>query len=141
MQFKITFLIVTSPLHIFKGILNEKEFIDISICNPPFYSSSEEAAAEAAKKRKNLKIKSSKLNFGGKDSELWCLGGEVNFILRMIQESKEVQNNCRFFSSLVSKADSLPPIYKELKKVKAKEIRTIDMAQGQKRSRLVAWTF
>ncbi len=131
----------TSSLHIFKGIVNENERIDISICNPPFYSSSEEAAVEAAKKRKNLKIKSSKLNFGGKDSELWCLGGEVNFILRMIQESKEVQDNCRFFSSLVSKADSLPSIYNELKKVKAKEIKTIDMAQGQKKSRLVAWTF
>jgi 23S rRNA (adenine1618-N6)-methyltransferase len=35
----------------------------------------------------------------------------------------------------------LPGIYKELQWAEAVEVKTIDMAQGQKKSRLVAWTF
>ena len=131
----------TAPLHIFKGVLDNEEPIDISICNPPFHASPEEAKAGSQKKQRNLGLKSSKLNFGGKANELWCSGGELNFIIRMIQESKEVKKQCRLFSSLVSKAENLPSIYAELKKIKAQDIKTIEMAQGHKKSRLVAWTF
>ena len=138
---KIKLKLQSSPQSIFKGILESEDLFDISICNPPFYSSKQEALATSFKKRKNLGISSSKLNFGGTANELWCSGGEHDFLLRMIKESKEVQNKCRYFSSLVSKIDNLPSIYNELKNIKAQDIRTIDMAQGQKKSRLVAWTF
>ena len=35
----------------------------------------------------------------------------------------------------------MPQIYAALKEIKARDVRTIDMAQGQKKSRVVAWTF
>jgi 23S rRNA (adenine1618-N6)-methyltransferase len=49
--------------------------------------------------------------------------------------------NCLWFTSLVSKKENLSSIYKTLNKVSAVEVKTIDMAQGQKTSRIVAWTF
>jgi 23S rRNA (adenine1618-N6)-methyltransferase len=42
---------------------------------------------------------------------------------------------------LVSKKEHLERIYKELEKVNVNQFKTIDMAQGQKLSRLVAWSF
>jgi 23S rRNA (adenine1618-N6)-methyltransferase len=42
---------------------------------------------------------------------------------------------------LVSKQENLPFLYQALKKVKAIDVKTIAMAQGQKTSRLLAWRF
>lgn len=131
-----------SSLNIFKDIIKSNEKIDISICNPPFHSSSQEALQGVKRKWKNLGIvPSSPLNFAGKENELLCLGGEVGFLERMIKESVSFQEQCRWFSTLVSKKENLPLIYKALKEVKPLEIKTIDMTQGQKKSRIVAWTF
>jgi 23S rRNA (adenine1618-N6)-methyltransferase len=80
-------------------------------------------------------------NFGGNANELWCEGGELKFIISMIRESVKFSNNCKWFTSLVSKKEHLERIYKELEKVNVNQFKTIDMAQGQKLSRLVAWSF
>lgn len=61
--------------------------------------------------------------------------------MKMIQESVRFKNNVQWFSTMVSKATSLPFIYDELKRLNAVSFKTIDLAQGQKKSRIVAWTF
>ena len=81
------------------------------------------------------------LNFGGQNGELWCDGGELRFITQMIYESVKYPLNCLWFTTLVSKKENLSTIYKTLSKVNAVEIKTVNMAQGQKTSRFVAWTF
>ncbi len=129
---------------IFKGIIKPTELIDITVCNPPFHSSAAEANAGSQKKWKNLGHKKTEkpvLNFGGQTSELWCKGGEVAFISKMIEESVLIKDQCLWFTSLVSKSENLPAIYTALKKVNAISIKTINMSQGNKISRLVAWTF
>ncbi|MBS0627441.1 MAG: 23S rRNA (adenine(1618)-N(6))-methyltransferase RlmF [Verrucomicrobia bacterium] len=132
----------TSSLAIFKDVLQENEIVDISMCNPPFHSSLKEAHEGTKRKWKNLGIKkSSVLNFGGKENELSCFGGEAGFLKRMIQESALVQDRCRRFTTFVSKAENLPEVYKMLKEIKAIDVKTIEMAQGQKKSRIVAWAF
>jgi 23S rRNA (adenine1618-N6)-methyltransferase len=129
---------------IFNGIIKPTELIDITLCNPPFHSSAAEANAGSQKKWKNLGHKKTEkpvLNFGGQTSELWCKGGEVAFISKMIEESANIKEQCLWFTSLVSKSENLPAIYSVLKKVGAISIKTINMSQGNKISRLVAWTF
>lgn len=130
--------------HIFKGILKQDENFHITLCNPPFHSSAKEAQAGTQRKLKNLtgkKQTKTTLNFGGKSNELWCKGGEKRFIQQMILESDQFKNSCQWFTTLVSKETSLPLTYQTLKKVNAKKIKTIDMGQGNKKSRIVAWTF
>lgn len=127
-----------SPGYIFKGLSKDLHF-DACMCNPPFHASQAEAMAGTKRKWKNLRIKSNQLNFGGRENELWCPGGEVAFVTRMIEESPDVK--CKWFTTLVSKEASLPGIYKALSKLKGIEVRTISMGQGQKKSRIVAWTF
>ncbi len=129
---------------IFKGILNEKEKFDLVICNPPFHSSAEEAKKASIRKISNLKkkkIKQPKLNFSGQAHELWCEGGEVGFIQRLIQKSISFSSSIFWFTSLVSKSDHLTILKRSIEKTKAKDIRIIEMKQGQKTSRLIAWTF
>lgn len=148
---KIELRLQTHSKNIFNGIIKQGEFIDLSICNPPFHASFAEAQAGTIRKLTNLKQINSKvsnnknsnpiLNFGGQSSELWCEGGEEKFVNTMVMESKQFANSCFWFSSLISKQDSLESIYKTLKKVAATEVKTISMGQGNKTSRIVAWTF
>jgi len=129
---------------ILKGILQPGEHFDLAICNPPFHISAEEARSGSQRKLNNLKgrkIENPRLNFGGQNNELWCQGGEVQFARQMIAESKQFADSCTWFSILIAKSEHLTDIYQALKLVEATEIRTIPMAQGNKISRIVAWSF
>lgn len=42
---------------------------------------------------------------------------------------------------MVSKKENLDAIYKQLKAMNVDAVRTIEMAQGQKVTRVVCWTF
>lgn len=133
-----------NPNTILNGVLTNKDRFDIVMCNPPFHSSAAEAAAGSIRKNSNLKKKKvSKpvLNFGGQQKELWCKGGEYQFIRTMIFESQKVKDACLWFTSLVSRKDNLRHFYKALEEVKAVDIKTIEMQQGQKISRVICWTF
>jgi 23S rRNA (adenine1618-N6)-methyltransferase len=140
----ITLRLQKTPSAIFSGIIKQDEFFDAVICNPPFHSSPEEAKMGTLRKLSNLNLKKTTdvtLNFGGQNMELWTPGGEETFVRRMIEESTEIHNNCLWFTTLISKKTTLPGIYKLLKKVKAADVRTINMSQGQKTSRIAAWSF
>jgi 23S rRNA (adenine1618-N6)-methyltransferase len=130
--------------HIFKGILEPGETIHVSICNPPFHSSEKDASAGTTRKLKNLQLdkkSGQKLNFGGQNNELWCDGGEAGFLKKMIAESFQFRESCKWFSSLVSKKETLPACYKLLEMQNVADVRTINMSQGQKQSRILAWTY
>lgn len=140
----ISLQLQTEPRFIFKNIITPEDRFAFTICNPPFHASQEEATKSTIRKVNNLqktKTKNPVLNFGGQNAELWCDGGEIGFITQMIYESAKYQKQVLWFTTLVSKKDNLPSIYKTLKKVEAAQIKTIDMAQGQKTSRIVAWSF
>ena len=59
----------------------------------------------------------------------------------MIKESQAFSTQCGWFSSLVSKADNVKPVLKLLRKQGATDIREIEMNQGNKVTRVIAWTF
>ncbi len=140
----ISLQLQTESRYIFKNIILPEDKFAFTICNPPFHNSQEEATKASLRKVNNLsetKITKPVLNFGGQSSELWCDGGEIGFITQMIYESVKYPLHCFWFTTLVSKKENLPNIYKTLSKVGAVTVKTIDMAQGQKISRIVAWTF
>ena len=140
----ISLQLQAEPRYIFKNIILPEDKFAFTICNPPFHSSQEEATKATVRKLNNLEnTRTTKpvLNFGGQNAELWCSGGEIGFITQMIYESVKYPLQCFWFTTLVSKKDNLKSIYKTLNKVGAVAIKTIEMAQGQKTSRIVAWTF
>ena len=150
------------PKHIFNGVIKEGEFFDVTMCNPPFHGSQEEAMKGSERKNKNLqrnkgkrlsKLKGSKvqgskvqenakdnLNFSGQSNELWCDGGERRFVSKMITESERYKKQVGLFTCLISKKDNVAPLLKQLNKLGAQS-KTVEMAQGNKISRFLAWSF
>jgi len=59
----------------------------------------------------------------------------------MINESVDFARQCVWFTSLVSRKENLPDLRRALEEVGAVQVRIIDMAQGQKQSRFIAWSF
>ncbi len=131
-----------TPGTILNGIIHKNEFYDATMCNPPFHDSQATAAASSERKRRNLGLNDNpQLNFGGQQQELWCEGGEVAFITTLIQESKTFARQVMWFTTLVSKGDNLPGLYRVLQQVGVEKVVKVEMAQGQKQSRFIAWTF
>lgn len=133
-----------NPDDVFFGIIHKDEHFDVSICNPPFHSSKEEAQSGTLRKLSNLNQKKENelvLNFGGQSNELWCKGGEEKFLRDMIRESEKFSTSCFWFSSLVAKQSHLKRVLDLLQKAKAAEVKTIPMGQGNKSSRIVVWTY
>lgn len=130
------------PAAIFNGIIHKNEQYDATLCNPPFHDSAASARAGSERKRRNLgQDKNDALNFGGQQQELWCEGGEVAFIKTMIAESQAFGRQVMWFTTLVSRGENLPPLYRALTDVGAVKVVKKEMAQGQKQSRVIAWTF
>lgn len=133
-----------NPKDFFYGVIPKDGLVDLSICNPPFHSSAEEALEGTMRKTRNLakeKVSVANQNFAGKSNELWCEGGEVRFVRNMINQSKKFAKSCYWFSSLISKESNLKNIYQALTEANAVNIETLPMGQGNKSSRVVAWTF
>lgn len=133
------------PSSLFAGLVKTDEQFDFTLCNPPFHASHRAARAGSQRKWGNLNkagtTKPPVLNFGGQGNELICEGGEAGFLARMIEESAAIADQVFWFTTLVSKSANLPALQVQLKALHTRDIRVIPMAQGQKHSRLLAWTF
>ena len=152
-----------SEENIFDGIFQPKEEIDFVMCNPPFFPSLEVFQAENARKIKGLarggmnkrsrsiskaneadQKNEASNNFGGTDSELWCEGGEVSFVQRMIDESKskKYRHKILWCTSLVSRESNCERIEKYLRtNAHPEEVRRISFGAGKKSASILAWTF
>ncbi len=132
---------------IFEGIIAPDEHFRATLCNPPFHASAQDAERGTRRKLSNLrgkgktKERTPQLNFAGQENELWCEGGERGFIERMILESRDFCKNVDYFSTLVSAEDNLPHLYAALKRARVASYQTVDMAQGNKRSRILVWRY
>ncbi|KJD36157.1 23S rRNA methyltransferase [Tamlana sedimentorum] len=140
---KISFRYQKEVKHILDGVIKPSDRFSVSMCNPPFYKSEKEAIDATTRKQNNLKTTKEKLtrNFSGKHNELWYEGGEKAFLHNYIYESTGFKDNCIWFTSLVSKKELLKGLEISLKKIKATQVKIINMGQGHKLSRIIAWTF
>lgn len=131
---------------IFGNVISADETYSMTMCNPPFHASEEQAQRSNQQKRQNLSKQkvdrvAAKPNFSGTAGELWYPGGEIAFLQKMARESAEFASQVGCFSSLLSKSENVTPFKKTLDKVGAKHIEVVPMRQGQKISRFVAWRF
>jgi 23S rRNA (adenine1618-N6)-methyltransferase len=140
---KVHLFLQKDRLSFFKGAV--VDHFDLTICNPPFHASLKEAQSSNRRKRESLDKKkgspTQELNFGGQEAELWYKGGELTFLKHMIRESVSFAGKVTWFTSLVSKIENVKVIQKKLKNLGAKRIEVVEMSQGQKKSRFIAWSF
>jgi 23S rRNA (adenine1618-N6)-methyltransferase len=133
----------TETSQILKGVLDPSEKIIAAICNPPFFKSEADALAATRRKLEGLGATNKEVvrNFSGTQTELWYQGGEKAFLHNYLYESSLLKTNCFWFTSLVSNKEHVKSMQKSLKKLGATKIKVINMSQGNKISRVVAWTF
>ncbi|NTW18596.1 MAG: RlmF-related methyltransferase, partial [Nostocales cyanobacterium W4_Combined_metabat2_030] len=68
------FVVDLGSTYHFRNVIKKEERFDLTICNPPFHASFEEAQSGTLRKLSNLnhkRITKPTLNFGGQNKELW----------------------------------------------------------------------
>lgn len=126
--------------HILQGIIEEGDAFTITMCNPPFYKSAEEARGANRRKSRNLGNNAVR-NFAGNSNELWYIGGEKAFLHTYLYESSKSPKVSKWFTSLVSKKENVESLQNSGKKLGVKEFKIIPMYQGNKVTRIVCWRF
>ena len=136
--------------HVLAGVLQPSDgCVAFTLCNPPFYASAQEEAAAAARKWRGLQkkkgraknVRGSTRSFGGSKHELWCAGGEKQFVTTHIRESAQMAHAALWFTSLVSSDKSLPKLLAELSNVNPARVEQLGVATGNKAMRVLAWSF
>jgi 23S rRNA (adenine1618-N6)-methyltransferase len=127
---------------ILENIITPTDLFDVIVCNPPFYKNRFDAEQNNKRKVKNLQLEvDDSKNFGGLSNELWYKGGEEAFVKKMASESVQFKSQVTWFTALVSQKENLKNIKRAINKTLPTEVKVIDMEQGNKKSRFVAWTF
>lgn len=148
LQKRIRIVQQANPKQIFTGIIKPSDRFAATMCNPPFHASAAEAEAGSQRKQKNLRRSKpgpstgpGVLNFGGQANELWCEGGELQFVRQMIEESVTFQAQVGWFTTLISKRETLKKLAASLNRAGVTEWQELPLAHGQKVSRVLAWRF
>lgn len=129
--------------HVLNGVLNKTDQVTVTMCNPPFFKNEEDALKATTSKLKGLGKPTDQMirNFAGQAHELWYKGGEKAFLHNYLYESSLLKTQSFWYTSLVSNKDNVKTIHQSLKKLGATAVLTIGMNIGNKKSRIVAWTF
>lgn len=126
---------------ILEHIIQPKDSFDVVVCNPPFYKTRTDAERNNQRKVSNLQLEeTTSQNFGGSSNELWYKGGEEAFIKKMASESVAFKEQVNWFTVLVSQKEHLKNIKRAINKTQPTQVKIIDMEQGNKQSRFIAWT-
>ncbi|MEQ8219195.1 MAG: 23S rRNA (adenine(1618)-N(6))-methyltransferase RlmF [Arenibacter sp.] len=127
---------------ILEHIIQPGDNFDVVVCNPPFFKNRTDAEQQNQRKVRNLQLEEvERLNFGGLANELWYKGGEEAFIKKMAGESVLFKDQVEWFTALVSQKENLKNIKRAINKTGPSVVKVVDMEQGNKKSRFVAWTF
>jgi 23S rRNA (adenine1618-N6)-methyltransferase len=126
--------------NILTGIIESEDVFTATMCNPPFYKSAEEARGANRRKTRNLGTNAVR-NFAGNNNELWYVGGEKAFLHNYLYQSSLYKKQVIWFTSLVSKKENVESLQKSAKKLGATTFKIIPMHQGNKVTRIVAWSY
>ncbi|RDX62519.1 U6 small nuclear RNA (adenine-(43)-N(6))-methyltransferase, partial [Mucuna pruriens] len=111
------------------GVVRDDEKFDFCMCNPPFFESLEEAGLNP------------KTSCGGTSHEMVCPGGEKAFITRIIEDSTQLKQHFRWFTSMVGRKSNLKYLVSKLWEVGVAIVKTTEFVQGRTSRWGLAWSF
>lgn len=139
----ITIVETKKDRNLFSFLNNNKSDTIITICNPPFYASRKEFQELQDKKVDSKTL----LPLSGTDNELITDGGELSFLIRMVNDSQMFSKFCRrkkltWFTSLISRYSTLEPIITYLSKdIHIKDYFVKDIRIGNTTRWVLCWNF
>jgi 23S rRNA (adenine1618-N6)-methyltransferase len=111
--------------------------LDFVMCNPPFYSSAEDMTASSAGKSDSPSAVCT-----GAEVEMICLGGDAGFVLRMVEESRELKDTVRWYTSMLGKLSSVHQVVDRLKEIGINNWAVTLLRAGNKTRRwAVGWSY
>jgi 23S rRNA (adenine1618-N6)-methyltransferase len=111
--------------------------LDFVMCNPPFYSSAEDLAISSAGKSGPPSAVCT-----GAEVEMICPGGDAGFVLRMVEESRELKDTVRWYTSMLGKLSSVHQVIDRLKEIGINNWAVTLLRAGNKTRRwAVGWSF
>ncbi|XP_077534806.1 RNA N(6)-adenosine-methyltransferase mettl16 [Haemaphysalis longicornis] len=118
----------------------EGEQVDFCVCNPPFFTSTEEADAKSKAEAQGRDLPTS--DMGGTDSEkVWPHTGEVGFFEDvLLPDSLKLRDKVGIYTCMLGKNSSVKQILPTLQG-KAKSCRVAEFHQGKTTRYAIAWTF
>ncbi|KAI2794133.1 RNA N6-adenosine-methyltransferase METTL16 [Penicillium oxalicum] len=115
----------------------EQDTLDFTMCNPPFYASEQDMLSSAESK--------SYVPFSactGAAVEMIVAGGEVAFVTRMIEESRQLRHRVQWYSSMLGKLSSVTTLVELLIKYDNNNYAVTEFVQGSKTKRwALAWSW
>eukprot|EP00803_Ostreobium_quekettii_P002088 evm.model.scf_565.7 EVM.evm.TU.scf_565.7 scf_565:35419-42558(+) len=105
------------------------ENFHFSMCNPPFFDSIEQS---------NLNPNTA---FGGTPEEMVYPGGEMAFVMQMVEDSMELKQAIHWYTSMVGKKSTLKAVRHRLLSAGVKAVRTTEFFQGKTSRWAIAWSF
>ncbi|XP_050295563.1 U6 small nuclear RNA (adenine-(43)-N(6))-methyltransferase [Anthonomus grandis grandis] len=125
--------------YIFKEALNVDEEFDFCMCNPPFFSSTQELHPFFKSRKQNRPHP--KNAFVASVNEVVSKGGEVEFVQKIIKESREIGKKIKIYTSMVGQKSSLPILKKSLREAEVNSFKEVEFCQGNTTRWGLAWTF
>ncbi|KAG0254705.1 hypothetical protein DFQ27_006709 [Actinomortierella ambigua] len=108
---------------------------DFCMCNPPFFESDDDYLESLASK-----VEAPAATLSATDMELTTPGGEVQFVKKMIDESKKLQKRVRWYTSMLGKKSSVNAITAYLRECSILNFTVATFRQGQTFRWAVAWS-
>jgi 23S rRNA A1618 N6-methylase RlmF len=115
--------------------LSSAASVDFIMCNPPFFSSVEEAAASVASNVRSAACAATPTEM------VYFLGGEVGFTYKLLAESAALRTRVTWYTTLLGKRSSLPDVLAQLRKRGCPTVRTTAIYQGRTARWAVAWSW
>lgn len=106
------------------------------MCNPPFYESADEVTRSAIMKELPPNAVCT-----GAEVEMITPGGELGFVGRMLEESINHRDRCRWYTSMLGKLSSVIDLVKLLRKNMVSNYAISEFVQGHTRRWAIAWSF
>ncbi|KAF8814140.1 hypothetical protein BYT27DRAFT_7179942 [Phlegmacium glaucopus] len=116
---------------------NPKLNFEFTMCNPPFYTSSEEAAKSASEKD----LAHNAVCTGADIEMIFADGGEEGFVGQMVEESECFHTQCKWYTFMLGKMSSVTTIVENLRKRSIVNYAITEFVQGQTRRWAVGWSF
>lgn len=103
--------------------MEDDKIYDFSMCNPPFFESDGDGERIA-------KVLPPRNAPSGNDSELRIMGGEVAFVTRMIEESVDLGNRIKIYSTMIGKKADLFSLKKLIRSKDIENMTWTEFCQG-----------
>nr|CAG4643884.1 EOG090X04JL [Lepidurus arcticus] len=121
------------------GRLDPQTVYDFSMCNPPFFANEKDAISENKSRKSNRHEPHSTPT--GSLPETVVEGGEVAFVKTLIEESVQLKDQIRIFTTMLGHKSSVNPVKQALGNTQVASISSTEFCQGNTMRWGIAWTF